>query len=892
MAFLKHDRRFKHRVFLASLRIIIPLWMAFVLFCLIILFVFIPSIKNNLIEQKKETIRELTESTWSLLAEYQNQVNNGELSLDNAQSRAIQRIRNLRYGPQGKDYFWINDLQPKMIMHPYFPELEGRDLSGFTDPDGKEIFLDFVETVKSRDSGYVKYRWQWKDDPGRIMSKTSYVKLFKPWGWIIGTGIYTGDVLHAIDLLLKDLYKILGLLLILILALSLYITWQAIIIEKKRDQAQASLRESEERYRLLAENANDIIWTTDARLQPVYISPSVRRIRGLSPQEALRQPLEENLTPDSLQKVATVFMDALEKEARGEKISGPVIVEVESYRRDGSTVWLENSVSAIRDENGRLTGLLGIGRDLTERKKVEARLRESEAKYRLLVENTRDVIYTLDRRGLITFISPSVILLTGYRPDEVLGRSLSDFILPDDQQLLAGCLAQAGDEQDGSADLRIIKKDGGICWVYAATAPIVEEGKVAGLQGTLTDISERKRTEAETRRLEEQLRQAQKMEAIGTLAGGIAHDFNNILSPLVGFTEILIKDLPDDHPFQPNAEIMLSAALRARDLVQQILTFSRKLESEIKPVRIQPIIKEGIKLLRSSIPTEIEIRDHIDPDCGPVNADPTKIHQVIMNLATNAFHAMEESGGQLTVNLKQVRIIEKISDLPALLPGRYALLSVIDTGVGIKKEDLGKIFDPYYTTKETGKGTGLGLSVVHGIVQEFEGHIRIDSEPGRGTRVDIYLPLVEAADEHQVTVHEVTPGGTEHILLVDDEAAIIRMEKEMLQRLGYRTTTRTSSIEAYEAFKANPDRFDLVLTDMAMPNMTGVQLAHKIKAVRETIPIIICTGYRDRINDEKCRALGIQGYLMKPLVLGELAVTLRRVLDFRSPRIRSDPDIP
>jgi PAS domain S-box-containing protein len=882
MAFLKHDRQFKNRAFLASLRIIIPLWVTFFLFCLIILFVFIPSVKKNLIEQKKDTIRELTESTWSLLAEYQQQVERGELSLEKAQSRAIQRIRSMRYGPQGKDYFWINDLHPKMIMHPYFPELEGRDLTDFTDPDGKKIFLAFVEKAKSGGGGYVNYRWQWKDDPGRIVPKTSFVKLFKPWGWIIGTGIYTGDVLHAIDLLLKDLYKILGLLLILILALSLYITWQAILIEKNRDQAQASLRESEERYRLLAENANDIIWTTNARLQPVYISPSVQRIRGFTPQEALRQPLEENLTPDSLQKVATIFLDALEKESQGEKISGPVIVEVESYRRDGSTVWLENSVSAIRGQNGQLTGLLGIGRDLTERKKVEARLRESEAKYRLLVENTRDAIYTLNREGLITFVSPSIMLLTGYRPDEVLERPLQGFILPEDQPLFAGCLAEAADEQEGSADLRIIRKDGGTCWVYAATAPIVEEGKVVGLQGTLTDISERKRNEAETLRLEEQLRQAQKMEAIGTLAGGIAHDFNNILSPLVGFTEILIKDLPDDHPFQPNAEIMLSAALRARDLVQQILTFSRKLESEIKPIRVQQIIRESIKLLRSSIPTNIEIRDRIDTDCGPVNADPTKIHQVIMNLATNAYHAMEENGGQLTVTLEAVRINEKDPAFTKLLPGKYALLSVADTGIGIRKGDIGKIFDPYYTTKETGKGTGLGLSVVHGIVEEFGGQIMIESEPEHGTRIDIYLPVIENADERELIVQEVSPAGTEHILLVDDEAAIIRMEEEMLRRLGYRITTRTSSIEAYEAFKANPDRFDLVLTDMTMPNMTGVQLARKMKAVRNSIPIIICTGYRDRINDEKCRALGIQGYLMKPLVMNELAVILRRVLDFPS----------
>lgn len=755
MTLLEKDSRITKRALLPSLRIIVPLWVIFFLFCSSLLFVFVPSVKNHLINQKKLTIRELTESTWSLLAEYQQRIQSGELSISRAQSRAIERIRGLRYGPQGKDYFWINDLRPRMIMHPYFPELEGKDLSGFTDPDGKKLFVAFVHMVQRNGAGYVDYLWQWKDDPARIAPKTSYVKLFEPWGWVIGTGIYTGDVEREISTLLEDIYKVLAGLLILVLALSLYISWQAINTENKRDRAQSSLRESEEKYRLLAENANDLIWTTDADLRPTYLSPSVHRIRGMTPEEALRQPLKENLTPESFRKVMAVFKDALDKEAQGEPVSGPIVLETESRRKDGSTVWLENSISAFRDENGKLIGVLGIGRDLTERKKVEARLRESET----------------------------------------------------------------------------------------------------------------------------QLQQAQKMEAIGTLAGGIAHDFNNILAPLVGFTEMLMQDLPEDHPFQANARVMLDSALRARDLVKQILTFSRKMESEIKPTRIQQIVKESIKLLRSSIPANIDIHERIDPDCGPVNVDSTKLHQVIMNLATNAYHAMEESGGRLTITLDAVRVQETEPAFIKLLPGNYACLCVIDTGVGINAEDMNKIFDPYYTTKEIGKGTGLGLSVVHGIIEEFGGHIEIESAPGQGCRVDIYLPIISMNDEQTFIVTETIPGGTEHILLVDDEAPIIRMEQEILKRLGYQVTTRTSSVEAYEAFKAHPDRYDLVLTDMAMPNMTGAQLAQKIKSIRWDIPIIICTGFRSQMTDEKCRALGIQAYLMKPLVIGELAVALRRVLD-------------
>ena len=393
------------------------------------------------------------------------------------------------------------------------------------------------------------------------------------------------------------------------------------------------------------------------------------------------------------------------------------------------------------------------------------------------------------------------------------------------------------------------------------------------------DISDRIQHENEQKKLETQLRQAQKMEAIGALAGGIAHDFNNILSPLLGYAEMLKEDLSADHPFRANADAMFHAALRARDLVKQILTFSRKSETEIKPIKLQPIVQEALKLLRSSIPKTIDIQENIDPDCGVINADPTHIHQIIMNLGTNAYHAMENTDGKLTVTLKQVRIEQDYSGYPDLLPGIYAQITVADTGIGMKKNILDKVFDPYFTTKEKDKGTGLGLSVVHGIVKECGGDIRIYSEPGKGTDIHVYLPVIESKAEKRIDQTEPIPGGTERILLVDDEEAIARMEQQLLERLGYNVTIRTGSVEALEAFKANSGKFDLIITDMTMPNMIGTQLAHEIKKIKATIPIIICTGFSHQLSDEKCEALGIQGYVMKPVVIRELAETIRKALE-------------
>jgi len=399
-------------------------------------------------------------------------------------------------------------------------------------------------------------------------------------------------------------------------------------------------------------------------------------------------------------------------------------------------------------------------------------------------------------------------------------------------------------------------------------------------QNTILENKIEERTKA-LAQSESQLRQVMKLQAIGTLAGGIAHDFNNILFPIVGYTELTMDDVPEDSQARQNLEEILKATNRAKELVQQILTFSRQSGQERKPLKVQFLIKEALKLLRATIPSTIEIEYNVNEEYGSIMGDPTQIHQVIMNLCTNAYHAMQEKGGKLEVMLKEIDIsYEKTMELVGMKIGRHLELTVKDCGHGMEPDVMERIFEPYYTTKEQGKGTGLGLSVIHGIIKNHGGDISVSSQPGKGTIFTVYLPVIDDID---VAIEPVEAAaatqGNERILLIDDEEQIIDIEQQILERLGYKVTSKTDSQEALEEFAALPNHFDLVITDMTMPKMTGDQLARKLMDIRPSIPVILCTGFNETITEEKALAMGIDKFIMKPIIKDDLARTIRTVLD-------------
>ncbi len=438
---------------------------------------------------------------------------------------------------------------------------------------------------------------------------------------------------------------------------------------------------------------------------------------------------------------------------------------------------------------------------------------------------------------------------------------------------------------DFSVEWRLNVSDGREKWLMSRGKPFQEgTDRIVRYMGIVMDITDRKRAEEERKALHSQLVQAQKMEAIGTLAGGIAHDFNNILGAILGYTELARDAGPPDSPVAHDLQKVLEAGERAADLVRQILAFSRQTNTERMPLNPVQMIKEAIKLLRPALPSTITIEQQLATTTNSIFADPTQIHQIMMNLCTNAFHAMEKTGGILTIALEDCKLQRKeLRYHPNRKTGKYVRLSISDTGAGIPLEIRDKIFNPYFTTKEMGRGTGLGLAIVHGIVSELGGFITCESEVEKGTVFRVFFPAIEAKPVVPAKKVDIDLSGAEHILLVDDEEVLVKMCKTMLERLGYTVTTSTDSLAALEIFRKQPGAFDAVITDQTMPKMTGFELAEKIMQIRPDTPIILCTGYSSLVNEEQAKTSGIKGFAFKPLTRKELAMVLRKVLDERPP---------
>ncbi|MDA3897127.1 MAG: PAS domain S-box protein [Desulfobacteraceae bacterium] len=650
----------------------------------------------------------------------------------------------------------------------------------------------------------------------------------------------------------------------------------------ERKFTEEALRESEARYRVITENMSDTIWMMDMNLKITYITPSVVHSLGYPLEELKALPLKKSFTPDSWQTFRHLVAEELSPEKLGKKdFKIERTLEFALCRKDGSSFWSEITMTLIRGNDGTPKGFVGVGRDITERKKAEVSLILSEEKFRKAVLTSPDaIIVTCLADGTFVLANQGFFELSGYTEKEVIGKTSFDISFwenPEDRKKIMEKLSV--EDSVKNFESRFRKKNGDVAFGLMSGSIILLDS-VPHVLTITKDITDRKLAEEENVRLDAQLQQSQKMEAIGTLAGGIAHDFNNILSAILGYTELALSDLPQGSNSRDDLDEVLKASNRAKELVNQILMFSRQSENQALLIQIHLIAKEALKLLRSSLPSSIIINQNIQA-LGNVLADPTQIHQIMMNLCTNASHAMAKNGGELSVSLIQVNIVDDKSEPINLPPGPYLKLTVSDTGCGIAPDVINRIFEPYFTTKGIDKGTGMGLSVVHGIVQSHGGLITVETTPGKGSSFHIYLPEVIDSDGHKETITAEEPvfTGTERILFVDDEPTNVKVSQKILERLGYEVVGRTSSVEALELFKTKPDQFDLVITDMTMPHMTGDQLARQLIKIRPDIPIILCTGFSNKKLEDEVKKIGIREFLMKPISRQVLSQTIRKVLD-------------
>jgi PAS domain S-box-containing protein len=518
-----------------------------------------------------------------------------------------------------------------------------------------------------------------------------------------------------------------------------------------------------------------------------------------------------------------------------------------------------------------------------ELRRAQLELEEARDKYSDLYDFAPVGYFAISDKGVILEANLTGATMLGVERALMIGKPFSKFINRDDQDIYYHHQRELIEtESKQTCELGIVKKDGSQFHAQMECIPVFDEnGKLDQIRAAMTDITVRKRAEGEKARLEVQLRRAQKMESIGTIAGGIAHEFNNILGVIIGNNELALMDMPDWNPAKNCLKEIQKASLRAKDVVRNILSFAQKTPAERTPIQISTVIKESLKLLRASIPTMIEIRQNISCEREMILADPTEVNQVLMNLCTNAVHATGVEAGALEVGLEPIALDkDSAAKYDGLNPGDFVKLTVRDTGHGIDPEIIGRIFDPYFTTKSLAERTGMGLAIVYGIVKKHDGAIRVESEAGKGTIFEVLFPLHEGVVEQEVKEKpEVLPKGTERILFVDDEPSLVEMAERMLRRLGYDVETKTSSVEALDLFKEEPDRFDLVITDIGMPHMAGDMLAQKLIKIRPDVPVIICTGYSDRMDEDNAKERGIKAFVMKPLVMRDLAKTVREVLD-------------
>ena len=629
-------------------------------------------------------------------------------------------------------------------------------------------------------------------------------------------------------------------------------------VESVRKKAEEALRESEERYKGLFMNmgsgvaiyevkgdAEDFIFKDFNKAAEKIEKQKKEALIGRSIFEARPQVEEFGLID--------VFREVWKT---GKSKHHPIA----RYQDTELNSWYENFVYKLSSGE-----IVTIFTNETDRKQVEEALQKSEEKYRLVMESMKDEVYICSPDYRIKYMNPSMINRLGHdATNEVCHK-----IIYNNDEKCSWCVFDQV-QQGKNVDYEVADPKNN--HYYSVTnSPILHADRAASKLTIFHDITEIKNIEA-------QLRQSRKMESIGTLAGGIAHDFNNILYIILGNTELALGEIPKGNPAYSKLEEIKSASLRASRIIKQLLNFTHKTDHKLEPIGAVTVIQNALNFLRSTIPATIEIRKHLTDDDMVILADPIQINRAMMNICANASLAMEATGGILEVIIEPATIkARSIKNFPDLIAGKYAKITIRDQGPGIKPETIQRIFDPYFTTNE--KSSGMGLSIVQGIVKNHNGAIWVDSRLGKGTTITLLFPVVDAKPKVEIhTIDELT-RGTETILFVDDEEPIRIMGKLMLKRLGYKVKTCQNPREALDLFQSEPDYFDLVITDMTMPGMTGAQLSEKLLKIRPDIPIILCTGHSSFINEAKAKKLGMAGYIMKPMSFSRLAKSIRTVLD-------------
>lgn len=776
----------------------------------------------------------------------------------------------------------------------------------------------------------------------------------------------------------------------------------------ERRQAEESLRESERMYRLVTEKMTDIVWIADMNLRTIYVSPSVSTVLGFTQEERTQQTIEQQLTPDSITRWLEALAGELEFEASGQADPGrQVVLVLEYYHKDGSTRWLETTMSGIRSDQGVLTGLHGVSRDITEQKRAEDALRASEELYTRLVNTIPDIIVRTDLEGKILFANDYTLRISGYSLQEIEGRNIFTFIVPEDQdQLMKNITLVMEGKEMGPTEYRMVMKDGtaipfevtggvlrnenGTPFGLVSECRDVRERKqavemlrqseekfhkvfmstpdciaitrvrdgliidvnhgfesIVGWRGaeaigrfvfeinfwtdladreymiqelksgndvlnrefqfrrkdgelrsgiysarsitiadeaclifSMRDITEKRQLEEERLKLEQQLFQSQKMEAIGQLAGGVAHDFNNMLSVIIGNTEMAMGRITSPELLRKALEDIMSAGKRSADLTRQLLAFARKQTINPEALDLNDVVTGMLKMLQRLIGENINLIWNPAGLLWSVKMDPSQVDQILVNLVVNARDAIGKEG-RINIETANKNCDEACNPgMPDFIPGEYVLLAVSDNGCGMGKEILANIFEPFFTTKNVGQGTGLGLATVYGIVKQNNGFINVYSEPGQGTAFKIYLPRYQAErpDHADVEPEPEIRGGSETILIVEDEEAVLKLSSDMLQILGYCVLAARSTEEAIQLARQCGDQIDLLLTDVVMPNMNGKELADRITAIKPDLKRLYMSGYTaDLISRQGILEEGVH-FISKPFSLRGLAAKVRETL--------------